>query len=351
MSSERRKYLACVKAKNLAIPDMLPYMGELPYESANADSAMANADTTMANADSTMANADTAMASAEASGQDFEEETLIEDEDMPQHVYEEVFLQSGEEGGESAGVRGARAERAARNRGVNAAEIFMEAVPAGSMPRLNPRHRSNARPAPLTAPLTAYEIEREQNIERNRQVLAARMAAFRAVAFGGAEATPSSAKNSALPPSSSDAPTPISDTVNLVRAFTEPARSGSTATQRPREIPLPTIVAQDTARLQGNAAAAAFGPGRTCLIAPWLFESLCVYMKADFVPGKQLSIEVGKCVLDVMPSEDCNEERWRLVVIAMHEIEEEVDGVRLGTGKYAFVSTRTQRIMINDTWL
>ena len=58
----------------------------------------------------------------------------------------------------------------------------------------------------------------------------------------------------------------------------------------------------------------------------------------DFVPGKQLRIDVGKTILDILPSEECDQERWRVAVAALHELEVEAEGgERLGTGTYEFV--------------
>ncbi|KAK3247509.1 hypothetical protein CYMTET_42994 [Cymbomonas tetramitiformis] len=99
------------------------------------------------------------------------------------------------------------------------------------------------------------------------------------------------------PPVMHDLTIHLQDPDQVVAAFTAPARTGRTATTRPTSIPLPSVVSEHALR-----------------------------------------IDVGKSILDILPSEECDQERWRVAVAALHELDVEAEGgERHGTGTYEFV--------------
>ncbi|KAK3284418.1 hypothetical protein CYMTET_7919 [Cymbomonas tetramitiformis] len=315
MSSERKKYLNVLEGKNMPLPEILPYTGSVAsYHAASSSDTPENTESvpTPRNTES------------------------MEEDEAP------LTLNLGGPGGSQA------------SEDLDMEDLDLgQPVPPGSMRRANPTRlvrRPRSAVAPVTTPLTPYEMERERNIERNRQFLAERMAAFRAAATS----TPESSDPFV------ETPTPDSGVEDLVAAFTNPARTGTNVTSRPRSIEEPAIVLEHSARLQSTAAAAALGPSVSTIIQKYRRERdgraipglgalkkkivACdyhsygqVFVIGDFVPGKQLSVSVGKTILDILPAEDSFEERWRMVVAAVHELENEVDGEREGTGEYEFV--------------
>ncbi|KAK3253063.1 hypothetical protein CYMTET_37673 [Cymbomonas tetramitiformis] len=146
--------------------------------------------------------------------------------------------------------------------------------------------------------------------------------------------------------------------LELVHAFANPARN---ATQRPASIPEPTVVAQNAAMVQPTPAAAALGTSLATifqtfrrlsngkpvqglsklkkLMATFDFHSYGqLLVIGDFVPGKELRIVIGQTILEMNPTDEGEEGRWRMALAAAHE-EEVVNatGGRERTGKYEFV--------------
>ncbi|KAK3235272.1 hypothetical protein CYMTET_54514 [Cymbomonas tetramitiformis] len=251
------------------------------------------------------------------------------------------------------------------------------------------------RTAAIEPVLSEYELQRQQNIVRNKSRLDAHLEVVRA-ALEDLDQTSKPdvdqtseppveqtseppVEQTSIPPSdspvlqTSDPPTQHEFTIHLtdpdevVAAFTAPARTGKNATtvgdycSRPKSIPLPNVVSEHDARLQPTATAAALEASTVTLVSQFRrlpggkavkgmtalknMISKCDYHSygqviviGDFVPGKQLRIDVGKSILDILPSEECEQERWRVAVAAVHELEVEAeDGERRGTGTYEFV--------------
>ncbi|KAK3233230.1 hypothetical protein CYMTET_56458 [Cymbomonas tetramitiformis] len=263
------------------------------------------------------------------------------------------------------------------------------AIPlAASNPAVQPGARAvraSRRPAaPVEPVLNEYELQREQNIARNKSRLDGHLEAVRAAIYGAEETSEPPTEQTLIPPSdlplseTSDPPLlsetsdpPLSETSDppvmhdltihlqdpdqVVAAFTAPARTGRTATTRPTSIPLPSVVSEHGARLQATkletiSLVHQFRrlPGGKAVKGMTALKkdiSKCDYHSygqviviGDFVPGKQLRIDVGKSILDILPSEECDQERWRVAVAALHELEVEAEGgERHGTGTYEFV--------------
>ncbi|KAK3234947.1 hypothetical protein CYMTET_54826 [Cymbomonas tetramitiformis] len=146
--------------------------------------------------------------------------------------------------------------------------------------------------------------------------------------------------------------------LELVHAFANPARN---ATQQPVSIPEPTVVAQNAAMVQPTPAAAALGTSLATILQTFRrlsngkpvqglskLKKLMVTFDfhsygqllviGDFVPGKELRIVIGQTILEMNPTDEGEEGRWRMALAAAHE--EEVvnaNGGRERTGKYEFV--------------
>ncbi|KAK3287175.1 hypothetical protein CYMTET_5305 [Cymbomonas tetramitiformis] len=138
-------------------------------------------------------------------------------------------------------------------------------------------------------------------------------------------------EQTSIPPSeslvlqTSDPPTQHEFTIHLtdpdevVAAFTAPVRTVENATSRPKSIPLPNVVSEHDARLQPTPTAAALGASTVTLVSQFRrlpggkavkgmaalknMISKCDYHSygqviviGDFVPGKQLRIDVGKSI-------------------------------------------------------
>ncbi|KAK3245485.1 hypothetical protein CYMTET_15968 [Cymbomonas tetramitiformis] len=63
-----------------------------------------------------------------------------------------------------------------------------------------------------------------------------------------------------------------------------------------------------------------------------------VFVIGDFAGGKELRMVIGQTILDMKPTDENEEGRWRVAVAALHEEEVlDAEGARKQTGKYVFV--------------
>ncbi|KAK3280167.1 hypothetical protein CYMTET_11984 [Cymbomonas tetramitiformis] len=151
-----------------------------------------------------------------------------------------------------------------------------ESNPTGSNPAVQPGARAvraSRRPtAPVEPVLNEYELQREQNIARNKSRLDGHLEVVRAAIYGAEETSDPPTEQTLIlpsdlplsetsdPPLSETSDPPLSETSDppvmhdltihlqdpdqVVAAFTAPARTGRTTTTRPTSIPLPSVVSE-----------------------------------------------------------------------------------------------------------